>query len=284
MDLSATRAYSSMQLISTGAFRQTVASGTPAATAAAINVAETENSAASSTRVSISAEARQAAASMVVDDVSLHRALAADIVKEAETRLTGRRVAPGVGDGYLPSQVNNLPLLQENQELLERMHQEMRAIGNKLDDPELARRFNQLQNLSVRLQIQGWEKPMVEADVQRELDVAQAMGQITAQSSGSESSPAMDSSMFDTMAGWRQRWQQDQLEMPAVNAVPGRSMWLEMANKAGISDSQFMQTARDLAANNSGEALTQSIERYISSNYVAQQESAKKTETLPLAA
>ena len=140
-----------------------------------------------STKVSLSAAAEQAAK----DDISARLKLPAasswmnknfpdDILAEAKTRLAERQAAPGIGDGYLPNSISNLPLLPENQALLDQFRQEMKEIGHNNSDPEKSARFNQLLNLNMRVQIEGWKTPMSEADVQRELDIQQAMAVIDA--------------------------------------------------------------------------------------------------------
>lgn len=75
---------------------------------------------ASTTVVSLSAEAEQAAKTMSVysrlklPDTSywMRRDFPDDIMAEAKSRLAERQAAPGIGDGYLPSSISNLPLLQ----------------------------------------------------------------------------------------------------------------------------------------------------------------------------
>lgn len=193
----------------------------------------------------------------------------ADILAEAKARLEARQAAPGIGDGYLPDRVNSLPLLPENQALLERFRQEMKEIGPTNADPEKNARFNQLLNLSLRVQIEGWKAPMTEADAQREFDISCAMGMLGA-AAGNPAEPAKAPEVEpDPLASWKRRWQEEGLEMPAASPEPTKSMWLDLAGKAGIGEAEFLAKARDLAAGLKGNALTQAIERFISERYVA---------------
>jgi len=247
---------------------------------AAATVAD-ENTSPGSSTVSISSAAREAARNDAGRRLSLPDAeywmckdFPADIMAEAQTRLAERQAAPGVGNGYLPDSVANLPLLPENQALLEQFRQEMREIGHDNTDPQKNARFNRLLNLSLRVQIEGWKAPMTEADAQRELDISQAMGVLSANQPAPETAPAADANP-DFMAGWKLRWAQEGLEMPAVetkdvlDAAPGQSLWLQLADKAGIGQGEFVDKARELAGQFRGNALTRVIEQFISERYLA---------------
>ena len=65
--------------------------------------------------------------------------------------------------------------------------------------------------------------------------------------------------------------------MPSVDVTPGKSLWLDLAGQAGISQDEFVAKARELATNLRGNALTQAIEQFISDRYLATQASATKT-------
>lgn len=82
-----------------------------------------------------------------------------DIMAEAKSRLAERQAAPGIGDGYLPSSISNLPLLPENQALLDQFRQEMKEIGHNNSDPEQNARFNRLLNLSLRVRSKAGNHP-----------------------------------------------------------------------------------------------------------------------------
>ena len=51
--------------------------------------------------------------------------------------------------------------------------------------------------------------------------------------------------------------------MPSVDAIPEKPLWLDLADKAGLSQDEFMSTARELAARFKGNALTQAVEQFI---------------------
>ena len=232
-------------------------------------------SASASTTVSLSAAAEQmaktdASTRLKLPDANywMRKDFPDDILAEAKARLAERQAAPGIGDGYLPSSISNLPLLPENQALLDQFHQEMKEIGHNNSDPEMNARFNRLLNLSLRVQIEGWKAPMSEADAQRELDVQQAMAVVDADKPVQKAVPGSDMPT-DPLAGWKLRWKQEGLTMPSVNATPGNSLWLDLADKAGVSQDEFMVKARDLATQLKGNALTQAIEQFISDRYAA---------------
>lgn len=199
-----------------------------------------------------------------------------DILAEAKSRLAERQAAPGVGDGYLPNGLYNLPLLPENQALLDQFRQEMKEIGHNNSVPEKNARFNQLLNLSMRVQLEGWKAPMSEADVQRELDIQQAMAVVDAGNTA-QSTETNAKISTDPLAGWKLRWQQEGLTMPSVDATPEKPLWLDLADKAGIRQDEFIAKARELATRFTGNALTLAVEQFISDRYLASKTDATKT-------
>ena len=241
-----------------------------------VSVADGDTSGATaSSTVTLSAAAEQAAKNDLETRIKLPGARALtredfpeDILAEAEARLAERQTAPGIGDGYLPDSVSNLPLLPENQALLDQFRQEMKEIGNNNSDPEKNARFNQLLNLNLRVQIEGWKTPMNEADVQRELDIQQAMAVIDAGNTTPDTVSNTEA-LPDPLAGWKLRWQQEGLTMPSIDATPGKSLWLDLADQAGITQDEFMAKARELATQLKGNALTRAVEQFISDRYVA---------------
>lgn len=179
-----------------------------------------------------------------------------------------------------------LPLLPENQKLLEGFQQEMKdihAAGFENATPAQSERFNLLLNLSMRLRMVGWEKPMTEADVRREFDISIAMAKIShndpipAPSTDSEKSAAQIRAEIESKAvpsNWRQRWQDEGLTMPEnVTLSRDRSMWLDVAEAAGISENEFLTKVREQAGSLKYSALTRAIENFISERYVALKES-----------
>ena len=265
-------------------FARTVGLSSATVRSRAVSAANTDTSGATaSSKVSLSAAAEQAAkddtsARLKLPDASswMRKEFPDDILAEAKTRLAERQAAPGIGDGYLPSSISNLPLLPENQALLDQFRQEMKAIGHNNSDPEKSARFNQLLNLNMRVQIEGWKAPMSEADAQRELDIQQAMAVIDAGNTTQNAATGAEV-LADPLAGWKLRWQQEGLTMPSVDATPGKSLWLDLAGQAGISQDEFVTKARELATNLRGNALTQAIEQFISDRYLATQAAATKT-------
>lgn len=239
--------------------------------------ASTPAAAAASASVTISSAAREAARNdagqglkLPDADYWMSRDFPEDIMAEARTRLEQRQPAPG--GGYLPDSVANLPLLPENEALLQQFRQEMEEIGHNNPDPEKHARFNRLLNLSMKVQIEGWKAPMSEADAQRELDISRAMGVLQADQPQTEVATGDDTPrVWDPMAGWKTRWQQEELEMPEVTEAltPPRSLWLQLAEGAGIAQEEFVARARELASGLSGNDLTRAIEQFISERYVA---------------
>ena len=265
-------------------FARTVGLSSSAIRSREVSASNLDNSGATaSSKVSLSAAAEQAAkddlsARLKLPDASpwMRKDFPDDILAEAKTRLAERQAAPGIGDGYLPNSISNLPLLPENQALLDQFRQEMKEIGHKNSDPEKSARFNQLLNLNMRVQIEGWKTPMSEADVQRELDIQQAMAVIDAGNTAQNNETNADAPA-DPMAGWKLRWQQEGLTMPSVDAIPEKPLWLDLADKAGLSQDEFMSTARELATRFKGNALTQAVEQFISDRYLATKTTATKT-------
>ena len=269
-------------------FARTVGLSSAFVRSRAVSTANTDTSGATaSSKVSLSAAAEQAAkddtsARLKLPDASswMRKEFPDDILAEAKTRLAERQAAPGIGDGYLPSSISNLPLLPENQALIDQFRQEMKAIGHNNSDPEKSARFNQLLNLNMRVQLEGWKTPMSEADAQRELDIQQAMAVIDAGNTTQNAATSAETgaeTLADPLAGWKLRWQQEGLTMPSVEATPGKSLWLDLASQAGISQDEFVTKARELATNLRGNALTQAIEQFISDRYLATQAAATKT-------
>lgn len=202
-----------------------------------------------------------------------------DVVDEATARLADIKTHGSLGaEGPL-----NLPLLPENQALSDSFRAEMKSIreaGLENATPEQSARFNLLMNLNMRLQLTGWEKPMTEADVQREFDISNVMGKLSAKDP--QPAPPTDEEVermiADTGSGtvpsvWTRRWEQAGLEMPEnVETSPDRSMWLDVAEAAGIGADEFMSKLRELSDDNKGSALTRAIESFISERYVAMTE------------
>jgi hypothetical protein len=204
-----------------------------------------------------------------------------DIMAEAEARLAERRAAPDRGDGALPNGVHGLPLLPENEQLLQKIRTEMGELRQDLSDPARHRRFNELMNLTIPLMANGWAKPMTENDLVRERDINQAMALIQRRSAppadyGSQT-PAPDdqvrSAELNPLSGWKRRWEEDGVTMPAIafKFEPRQSMWLDLAREAGIGAEEFLQTAREFAQSSRGEALTRKVEDFISDRYAALQ-------------
>lgn len=244
----------------------------------------------SSSQVSISEAAREAARNDTAARPGLKLSAAVmqwfnkdfspEILNEAKARLEDIRDNGELGAfGAFGA---NLPLLPENQELLDGFRQEMRALaadGHANMSEEQSARFNLLMNLGMRLQLVGWEKPMTEAGVQRELDVSFAMAKL-ARDDPSLRPPAPPERMPEEMVAdiqsdkvptvWRERWEAAGLTMPTATAVsPERSMWLDLAEAAGIGADEFMTALRGMAGDLKGQALTRAMESFISERYVA---------------
>lgn len=83
---------------------------------------------------------------------------------------------------------------------------------------------------------------MNEADAQQELDIQQAMAVIDADTP--KQTPVTGTDVpADPLAGWKLRWQQEGLTVPSVDVTPGNSLWLDLADKAGIRQDEFMAKA-----------------------------------------
>ena len=205
-----------------------------------------------------------------------------DVMNEAKARLADIKANGRIGaDGPMM-----LPLLPENQKLLDSFQQEMKSIrdaGWENATPAQSERVNLLMNLSMRLRLVGWEKPMTEADVQRKLDVSFAMAKLSVNDPVLESGGVSDkiaAKMIDEMESgavpsiWRQRWQKEGLAMPEdVTLSRDRYLLLDVAEAAGIGADEFLSKLRELAVNLKGNPLTQAIESFISERYVALTES-----------
>jgi hypothetical protein len=253
---------------------------------------ETAGAASAASEVSISNAAREAAK----NDQDVHpgyklpdyiagwfnKDFPPDVVDEARARLDDIKANGEVGAGG----PMNLPLLPENQKLLDSFRQEMNSIrsaGWENATPAQAERLNLLMNLSMRVQLVGWKTPMTEADAQREFDVANLMAKMSANdpvpAPGGNPETNTERDIADMRAGavpavWRQRWQKEGLPMPEnVTLPPGRSLWLDMAQAAGIGEEEFLSKAREMAASLKGHALTQAIEGFISERYTMLAES-----------
>lgn len=249
--------------------------------------------ASASSQVTISAAAREAArngpdAGLKLPDYVagwFNKDFSQDVLDEAKARLADRRVDGELGAGG-PMM---LPLLPENQALLDGFRREMkgiRAAGWENATPAQSERVNLLTNMSARLLMVGWQKPMTEADVQREFDISSAMAKLSVNDpvpAPAEDPHAIDpnaaedmrKTIADQRAGavpgaWRQRWEEQGLVMPTkVTLSPERAMWLDLANAAGIGDDEFVSTLRDMAVSLKGNALTRAMETFISERYVA---------------
>lgn len=250
------------------------ASGAPAAT----------NAAAAGSTVNISPAAREAAKSdpglKLPDYVSgwFNKDFPAEVIDEAKARLADIKANGELGAGG----PFNLPLLPENQELLDSFRTEMKEIsrrGMEYATPEQSQRYNLLMNLSMRLQLVGWQQPMTEADVQREFDIANVMAKLSNESPKPAATEEPEVSREQLMAimqsdavpaVWTNRWDKAGLTMPTeITLSRERPMWLDLASAAGIGDDEFVTQARRLAQEFKGSALTKAIETFISERYVA---------------
>lgn len=258
------------------------------------DVTQTNGTSASS-NVSISSAAREMAKNdpgeqprfKLADDFVrwINKDFPQDVMDEAQSKLDDIKANGGLGaNGPMM-----LPLLPENQKLLDSFQQEMKVIdsaGFENATPAQSARFSILMNLSMRLRMVGWEKPMTEADVQRKLDVSFAMAKLSHNDPAPE--PGGDSDMNSTRkiiddmrsgampSNRRQRWQKEGLTMPEnVTLSPDRSMWLDVAKAAGIGEDELLAKLREQAGRLKGNTLTHAIESFISDRYVALKESQK---------
>ncbi|MBT9520906.1 MAG: hypothetical protein IV101_08405 [Dechloromonas sp.] len=242
-----------------------------------------------STTVSISNEARQAAATesrfAVPESVrqaalaDLNRVFPQDILDEAQARLQANQgisgstsATPGLG---------NLPLLPENAALLAQIKSEMHAA--RAASTEGMTNLTPYVQLIHAVQTEGWKTPMTMADAQREVDIAAAMDRLTPASNQAPLSEAEQLQKINAamaqiqqeQAGeipdkWKQRWQEANLSMPetATTTFP-QSIWLGLAKAAGIGEDEFLAKARELAGNYSGNSFLQAVESFVSERYTA---------------
>jgi len=201
-----------------------------------------------------------------------------DVLSEAQSRLAAiREFGPLGAEGPL-----GLPLQPESQALLDDFRAEMRSLsagGHANMDETASARYNLLLNLSMRVQMQGWRTPMAsEADAQHEFDVANAMA-VLVRDDPTLAPPAATRTEADLGAetpldSWSERWQAAGLEMPSFKPLATRSLWLQMADAAGFSESEFMTAARELASRFDGHALTRQVEQLIAGRAAQTQETA----------
>lgn len=248
------------------------------------NPAAERAAAAAGTQVSISAAGRAAASAdpglKLPDSVArwFAKDFSAEVLAEAKARLEAIRDQGELGaEG--PA---NLPLLPESQALLDGFHAEMGALsagGAANMSEEQSARFNLLMNLSLRVLAKGWQQPMTEADAQREFDIGNAMAKLANEDPSlrppAPAGRAPEDIAADFQSGrppaiWRERWDAAGLTMPPdATVAPGRSMWLSLAEAAGIGEDEFMSHVRDLSRTLRGHALTGAMESYISERHLA---------------
>lgn len=242
-----------------------------------------------STTVSISNEAREAAASerrfAVPESVrqaalaELNRVFPQDILDEAQARLQANQGISG-SSSATPG-MGNLPLLAENEALLAQIKSEMHAA--RAANTEGMTDLTAYVRLIHAVQTEGWKTPMTMEGAQREVDIASAMDRLKPASTEAPLSEAeqMQKDLANVaqiqkeLAGeipdqWKQRWQKENLSMPdtATTSFP-KSIWLGLAKAAGISEEEFLGKARELAGKYSGNTFLQAIESFVSERYVA---------------
>lgn len=240
-----------------------------------------------STTVSISKEARQAAAGGIAVPESirqdalaeLNRVFPQDILDEAKARLEANQGISG-SSSATPG-LGNLPLLPENEALIAQIKSEMHAAhaANK----EGMTNLTPYVRLINAVQKEGWKAPMSMEDAQREVDISLAMSKLTPAASEEPLSEAEQlqkdkatmAQIEQEMAGevpdnLKQRWQQAGLSMPesATTTFP-KSIWLGLAKAAGIGEDEFLSKARELAGNYTGNSFLQEIEKFVSERYTA---------------
>ena len=272
----------------TGAVRSAAASQGTTSTA---ETSGTTDSA--STTVSISKEARQAAAGGIAIPESirqdalaeLNRVFPQDILDEAKARLEANQGISG-SSSATPG-LGNLPLLPENEALIAQIKSEMHAAhaANK----EGMTNLTPYVRLINAVQKEGWKAPMSMEDAQREVDISLAMSKLTPAASEEPLSEAEQLQKDKTamaqfekeLAGevpdkLKQRWQEAGLSMPesATTTFP-QSIWLGLAKAAGISEDEFLGKARELAGSYTGNSFLQEIEKFISERYVASSETTQ---------
>lgn len=248
-----------------------------------------------STTVSISDEARRAAASAggiaVPESIrqdalaELNRVFPQDILDEAKARLEANQGISG-SSSATPG-LGNLPLLPENEALIAQIKSEMHAAhaANK----EGMTNLTPYVRLINAVQKEGWKAPMSMEDAQREVDISLAMSRLTPPASEEPLSEAEQLQKDKTamaqfekeLAGevpdkLKQRWQEAGLSMPetATTTFP-QSIWLGLAKAAGIGEDEFLGKARELAGNYKGNSFLQEIEKFISERYVASSGTSK---------
>ncbi len=265
-----------------------------AASQGTTNTAETSGTTDSaSTTVSISKEARQAAAGGIAVPESirqdalaeLNRVFPQDILDEAKARLEANQGISG-SSSATPG-LGNLPLLPENEALIAQIKSEMHAAhaANK----EGMTNLTPYVRLINAVQKEGWKAPMSMEDAQREVDISLAMSKLTPAASEEPLSEAEQLQKDKTamaqfekeLAGevpdkLKQRWQEAGLSMPetATTTFP-QSIWLGLAKAAGIGEDEFLGKARELAGNYKGNSFLQEIEKFISERYVASSGTSK---------
>ncbi|UCV16704.1 hypothetical protein [Quatrionicoccus australiensis] len=242
-----------------------------------------------STTVSISDEARRAAASAggiaVPESIrqdalaELNRVFPQDILDEAKARLEANQGISG-SSSATPG-LGNLPLLPENEALIAQIKSEMHAAhaANK----EGMTNLTPYVRLINAVQKEGWKAPMSMEDAQREVDISLAMSRLTPAASEEPLSEAEQLQKDKTamaqfekeLAGevpdkLKQRWQEAGLSIPetATTTFP-QSIWLGLAKAAGIGEDEFLGKARELAGNYKGNSFLQEIEKFISERYTA---------------
>ena len=242
-----------------------------------------------STTVSISNEARLAAAgenriavpeSIRQDALAeLNRVFPQDILDEAKARLEANQDISG-SSSATPG-LGNLPLLPENAALLAQIKSEMHAA--RAANKEGMTNLTPYVRLIQAVQSEGWKTPMSMEDAQHEVDIAQAMAKLTPAASEAPLSEAQQlqkdqaaMAQFEKeLAGevpdkLKQRWQEAGLSMPesATTTFP-QSIWLGLAKAAGIGEDEFLGKARELAGSYKGDSFLQEIEKFVSERYVA---------------
>lgn len=242
-----------------------------------------------STTVSISNEARLAAAgenriavpeSIRQDALAeLNRVFPQDILDEAKARLEANQGISG-SSSATPG-LGNLPLLPENAAFLAQIKSEMHAA--RAANKEGMTNLTPYVRLIQAVQSEGWKTPMSMEDAQREVDIAQAMAKLTPAASEAPLSEAQQlqknqaaMAQFEKeLAGevpdkLKQRWHEAGLSMPesATTTFP-QSIWLGLAKAAGIGEDEFLGKARELAGSYTGNSFLQEIEKFVSERYVA---------------
>lgn len=258
-------------------------------TSAASSQSTASKATSESTTVSISNEARQAAATesrfAVPESVrqaaqaELNRVFPQDILDEAQARLQANQGISG-SSSATPG-LGNLPLLPENEALLAQIKSEMHAA--RAASTEGMTNLTPYVQLIHAVQTEGWKTPMTMADAQREVDIAAAMDRLTPASNQAPLSEAEQLQKINAavaqiqqeQAGeipdkWKQRWQEANLSMPetATTTFP-QSIWLGLAKAAGIGEDEFLAKARELAGNYSGNSFLQTVESFVSERYSA---------------